>query len=445
MAYRQYIGARYVPLYVGNWDASRNYEPLSIVTDANGNSFTSLKDVPKGTALNNRDYWVQTSSYSGAIDVLRRDVDALQTDVSGLQTDLAGVESDVEVIRKENVNSKRKYILIGDSYGTGKTAGGATVRGWAARFKEYLRLNDTNCFINCVDATGFIGQIATTFLTQLQTVAQGMTEEIKRQITDIVVCGGANDYNQTDSAIAQACRDFYAYAKTTFPNADVHVGCVGYNTNPNDSSQRNNMNKVAYAYGFMAGAHNLGTNIRYALALRTGYMSSDYLHPTEDGYLALARAIVSAVHGNLCINSGLLHDPSLSAPAGVTFNGGTGDWFERITESNYNLLVPNKFEFFGIGSTKPTRNEWFKLANFDAPIGHGLTAKDFMSKKWVCLLTFNNGGTISYRQDACEIAVSGNALWVRLTAIANGSWVTYENLTHITLLSGCYEFDLSYM
>ena len=66
MAYRQYIGARYVPLYAGHWDSTRNYEPLTIVDDANGNSYTSKKDVPAGTALSNTDYWVQTSSFSGA-------------------------------------------------------------------------------------------------------------------------------------------------------------------------------------------------------------------------------------------------------------------------------------------------------------------------------------------------------------------------------------------
>ena len=43
-----YIGMRYVPLFVGEWNIEKEYEPLSIVT-YEGNSYTSRTFVPKGT------------------------------------------------------------------------------------------------------------------------------------------------------------------------------------------------------------------------------------------------------------------------------------------------------------------------------------------------------------------------------------------------------------
>lgn len=84
MAVRQYIGARYVPLYAGDWDATKNYEPLTIVTDGNGNSYTSLKDVPNGIDLTNRDYWIMSSSFSSSIDILRRQVSEVQDDLEAI-------------------------------------------------------------------------------------------------------------------------------------------------------------------------------------------------------------------------------------------------------------------------------------------------------------------------------------------------------------------------
>lgn len=109
MAVRQYIGARYVPLYAGDWDATKNYEPLTIVTDANSNSFTSLKDVPAGTALIDRDYWIQTSSFSGAVDTLTRRVSAAETEIN----DLGGRVTELEAKETEYVTPEM-FGAVGD-------------------------------------------------------------------------------------------------------------------------------------------------------------------------------------------------------------------------------------------------------------------------------------------------------------------------------------------
>ena len=54
MSVREYIGARYVPLFAdpAEWDSTRQYEPLTIVMHS-GNSFTSKKFVPIGIEINN--------------------------------------------------------------------------------------------------------------------------------------------------------------------------------------------------------------------------------------------------------------------------------------------------------------------------------------------------------------------------------------------------------
>lgn len=78
----RYIGARYVPIYVGNWDSTISYEPLSIVTDNVGNSYTSRKTVPAGTMLSNEEYWAQTGVFNAQLADIKDDVEKIEERIS---------------------------------------------------------------------------------------------------------------------------------------------------------------------------------------------------------------------------------------------------------------------------------------------------------------------------------------------------------------------------
>lgn len=67
---RQYVGARYVPKIMGEWNKALQYEALSIVT-YKGNSFTSKIPVPSNIDINNTDYWVSTGNYNAQIENYR--------------------------------------------------------------------------------------------------------------------------------------------------------------------------------------------------------------------------------------------------------------------------------------------------------------------------------------------------------------------------------------
>ena len=62
MGVTQYIGRRYVPVYADpiEWDPSREYESLTIVTHE-GSTYTSKTDVPAGVPITNERYWAMTS------------------------------------------------------------------------------------------------------------------------------------------------------------------------------------------------------------------------------------------------------------------------------------------------------------------------------------------------------------------------------------------------
>ena len=80
MTVRQYIGARYVPIFIGEWDISKDYEPLSIVQYL-GNSYTSRQAVPSGIAITNNEFWAETGNYNAQVEAYRNEVLALAANV----------------------------------------------------------------------------------------------------------------------------------------------------------------------------------------------------------------------------------------------------------------------------------------------------------------------------------------------------------------------------
>lgn len=86
MAVKQFIGKRYVPVFADptEWDSSRKYEALTIVTH-NGDSYTSAQDVPAGIAITNERYWKHTGSYNAQVEQYRKEVASLRARVDALE------------------------------------------------------------------------------------------------------------------------------------------------------------------------------------------------------------------------------------------------------------------------------------------------------------------------------------------------------------------------
>lgn len=83
MATKQYIGARYVPLFADpiNWDNTKTYEPLTIVYHK-GNSYTSRQYVPAGVDITDATYWALTGNYNAQIEAYRKETASKLTTVT---------------------------------------------------------------------------------------------------------------------------------------------------------------------------------------------------------------------------------------------------------------------------------------------------------------------------------------------------------------------------
>lgn len=89
---RQYIGARYVPIFGRKdeesieWDNTGAYEPLTVVL-YQGNSYTSRQYVPVGVDITNQAFWALTGNYNAQVEQYRRETQAaIETANSALDT-----------------------------------------------------------------------------------------------------------------------------------------------------------------------------------------------------------------------------------------------------------------------------------------------------------------------------------------------------------------------
>ena len=97
---RQYVGARYVPKIVGEWDKALQYEALSVVT-YKGNSFTSKVPVPANVEINNTDYWINTGNYNAQVEEYRKETLATK--------ELANnTNSDLQAFKKNQTNTNNE-------------------------------------------------------------------------------------------------------------------------------------------------------------------------------------------------------------------------------------------------------------------------------------------------------------------------------------------------
>ena len=98
---RQYVGARYVPKLMGEWNKALQYEPLSIVTHL-GNSFTSKVPVPVNIDITNNDYWVNTGNYNAQVEAYRRE--ALEAKQLANNTNTA-----LEAFKENQTNTNNEF------------------------------------------------------------------------------------------------------------------------------------------------------------------------------------------------------------------------------------------------------------------------------------------------------------------------------------------------
>lgn len=302
---RQYIGARYVPKFMGTYDPTQIYEALSVVDNGLGTSYISKVPTPAGTPLTDTDYWAIYGATSGAIINLQNQIGDLSslttTDKDNLTDAINEVDADLQTLtNRMNSVFNKKCIFISDSYGTYNPS-------WQSKVKEYLNIPNDSYYESAVSGAGFA--TGTTFESQLTTLASSMTPDVKNSITDIIVCGGFNDAGvNPQSNVSLAIQSFVTYAKSTFPNAEVHVGFIGWSFNAEFVSElvaKGGVNTYKQCRRFGANyitnselvMHDKRLFVEESQGDTPLYLGYAYVHPNSEGAAAIANCIANYLNG----------------------------------------------------------------------------------------------------------------------------------------------------
>lgn len=101
-----YVGARYIPRIMGEYNNETAYEALDIVTSG-GVGYISRQPVPAGTAVTNKTYWAMWGSGNAVIDSLTQRVATNENDITALET---GLQQTNQNLQQTNQNLENLVI-----------------------------------------------------------------------------------------------------------------------------------------------------------------------------------------------------------------------------------------------------------------------------------------------------------------------------------------------
>ena len=245
-----------------------------------------------------------------------------------------------EIINLENEIKEitnQTTIMIGDSF-----IQMFPDDNWALKLKEKLNLSDSETYIFGEGGAGMYqaGNAGHNFKQLRESKASQITNpnEIKR----IICCGGTNDVNASSKAqVLNEVENFVNYCKTTYPNAKIYIGMIGYFKELNAVTSRTNiLNNVLPAYQECRDFGALYLNdVEYVMHDYSYY--TDTVHPTSEGTKALASAIFqSLMNGKVEYNKGQALNFDISNSDVTSANIA---WYDRIVNKMHTITMNGNF------------------------------------------------------------------------------------------------------
>lgn len=243
------------------------------------NESTGLK--VKVNALEEADTAIETKIGNGTLDTVAQN--------------LIGAVNEVNEIANRNsaTIAGRYFVFLGDSYAEVLDEDKNFFQ-WTAQYlglsaSQYKQYHQSGIGFTDVNSHG-------TFLQLLQTNASQLAADADK-ITDIVVCGGANDYgNMADTKTAISA--FVTYVKSTYPNAVVSIAHVGRPT-ATSSAISNALNKSLPAYK-ACGQYGAKYLHNTQFLLHDTRNQSDGNHPNATGIFYMAIGLSQALLSGSC-------------------------------------------------------------------------------------------------------------------------------------------------
>lgn len=370
MSVREYIGARYVPVFAdpAEWDATRTYEPLTVVT-YQGNSYTSRQAVPANIPITNTTYWAQTGNYNAQIEQYRQEVAAFDARIDELEgtvspytssntidSTIDNIDNTVSTIEPMAKASQRTVVIIGDSFSDVGTFSYA----WCANLSSYINKPVVNMAAN---GAGFT--VGTTFITQLNNCT--VTAD---NLECVIVVGGINDVIQNSNidAIMSAVTSFIVAFNNKYPNKQLYYFGINGSIRSNSQNASLHYNSLVYGhrirYGFAFNGFSV-YNIQNALyGYNADVYNSDNLHPNYAGQGLLRQFIIDRVFAS---------KSDFERPRNITFTANTG-----ITVENSSIYIKNNYLYVTITFNGDLAYGLNNIGSFGLPLIRTTSELDFV-------------------------------------------------------------------
>lgn len=231
---RQYVGARYVPVFANplEWSDTREYEPLTIVT-YQGNSYTSMQYVPTSISIADTAYWALTGNFNAQVEAYRAEVrafdDRINANAAAINTNAAAINANAAAINANataiNANAAaiaqektdrttNVMLAFGDSFGVDTISQGPV---WCEITANKLQATELHNY--CVGGATFNTTKEKNFFVQVDKAIS----EIKNPeyVKYVGIVGGTNDGS---NSITDAIVSLVAKINSAFPNAVIGIG-----------------------------------------------------------------------------------------------------------------------------------------------------------------------------------------------------------------------------
>ena len=310
------------------------------------------------------------------------------------------------------------YIFIGDSFAGGWTPDGQTIP-FPTLFKNEKNIQNDHFFNSAIGGAGWVR--GTTYLTQLTNMYGQITDHSK--ITDIYVTGGRNDFGAANAEIITAKRAFMSYVKANYPNATVHIGCLGRSFEYNDDNCTMTQQFNCY-YAYCAESESMGAQNMYNLVTcldDSNLFASDMKHPNQDGQNAIYNAINAIEMGGIFQQSlsvfPQLHPSGISSETAASGN-------ISMTEVNGTISVVMFSRNISTTPTQVTLNEAaYEIGTFDRMLVPGANYKTYFGYG-VAVINVSN----QFYEVPVMVYILKNKLWIQLSATnaAHNNYLTGE-------------------
>lgn len=319
----------------GDWDISKQYTQWTIVSDPiTHDGYLSLKPVPNNVEITNTEYWLKIADYTTGLALVNARIDSVEDDVEAIETDITdNIKPDIETIETDitdnikpdiddleyrmNLLSSRRIIIFGDSYFMPTPIGGGNSVGYY--LSGYLSDTNISFTINSQGGEGFAVSGSYNFLYDITNFVSPFNND---EVTDILFVGGYNDRNSSVSDIEDGMNTCFSACRIKYPNAKIHVGHFGWNSDVSSTERFKCLTYSLRAYrnACLHGASYM-INSEYTMHYYDLFVSPsiDYIHPNSDGCREIAKQIALYLTSGSCD----VHYPYKRCYYNYTGGGGT--------------------------------------------------------------------------------------------------------------------------